>query len=282
MTEHTAGLVYQGQSGALNESVSDVFATCLKQRLLGQARGRGRLADRRRAVPARRQRARAARHGRARDGVRRPGARPRPAAGPHGLLRRDRPRTTAASTSTPGSRTGPSTWPRSRSAARPPRARAGSGTTPSPVARSAPGRTSPAFAAATVAAAGAARRRGRGGVGDRRRHPGRVGRRAGAARAAVEAPRDASASAVPAASPGRTTAGAVDLDTDDDRAAELADLVSRIDLRTVAGGHPHPDMYVYDFDLCGSARHRPRAAPHRRPPPHRRPRPGPAAGGDSP
>ena len=36
VTEHTAGLVYRGQSGALNESVSDVFAVCLKQRLLGQ------------------------------------------------------------------------------------------------------------------------------------------------------------------------------------------------------------------------------------------------------
>ena len=36
VTEHTAGLVYEGQSGALNESVSDVFAACLKQRLLGQ------------------------------------------------------------------------------------------------------------------------------------------------------------------------------------------------------------------------------------------------------
>ncbi len=36
VTEHTAGLRYQGQSGALNESVSDVFASCLKQRVLGQ------------------------------------------------------------------------------------------------------------------------------------------------------------------------------------------------------------------------------------------------------
>lgn len=36
VTESTAGLVYRGQSGALNESVSDVFAICLKQRLLGQ------------------------------------------------------------------------------------------------------------------------------------------------------------------------------------------------------------------------------------------------------
>ena len=36
VTEHTAGLVYSDQPGALNESVSDVFAACLKQRLLGQ------------------------------------------------------------------------------------------------------------------------------------------------------------------------------------------------------------------------------------------------------
>ncbi|MFC6345541.1 M4 family metallopeptidase, partial [Nocardioides hankookensis] len=37
VTEHTAGLVYEDQPGALNESVSDVFAACLKQRLLGQS-----------------------------------------------------------------------------------------------------------------------------------------------------------------------------------------------------------------------------------------------------
>ena len=36
VTEHTAALVYEGQSGALNESVSDVFASCVRQRLLGQ------------------------------------------------------------------------------------------------------------------------------------------------------------------------------------------------------------------------------------------------------
>ena len=35
--EHTADLIYSGQSGALNESVADVFAACLKQRLLGQS-----------------------------------------------------------------------------------------------------------------------------------------------------------------------------------------------------------------------------------------------------
>ncbi|MDQ4109978.1 MAG: M4 family metallopeptidase [Actinomycetota bacterium] len=37
VTEHSAGLVYQGQPGALNESMSDVFGSCLKQRLLGQS-----------------------------------------------------------------------------------------------------------------------------------------------------------------------------------------------------------------------------------------------------
>jgi hypothetical protein len=37
VTQFTANLTYQGQSGALNESISDVFGTCLKQRLLGQS-----------------------------------------------------------------------------------------------------------------------------------------------------------------------------------------------------------------------------------------------------
>ena len=39
--EHTANLVYRGQSGALNESVADVFAACLKQRVLGQTAAEG-------------------------------------------------------------------------------------------------------------------------------------------------------------------------------------------------------------------------------------------------
>jgi hypothetical protein len=36
VTELTAALVYQGQSGALNESISDVFGSLVKQRSLGQ------------------------------------------------------------------------------------------------------------------------------------------------------------------------------------------------------------------------------------------------------
>ncbi len=39
--EHTANLVYRDQSGALNESVADVFAACLKQRVLGQTAAEG-------------------------------------------------------------------------------------------------------------------------------------------------------------------------------------------------------------------------------------------------
>ena len=37
VTEYTAALDYQGQSGALNESVSDVFGSLVKQRALGQS-----------------------------------------------------------------------------------------------------------------------------------------------------------------------------------------------------------------------------------------------------
>jgi len=37
VTQFTANLTYNGQSGALNESISDVFGSCLKQRLLGES-----------------------------------------------------------------------------------------------------------------------------------------------------------------------------------------------------------------------------------------------------
>ena len=36
VTQNTANLAYSGQSGALNESISDVFGSLVKQRLLGQ------------------------------------------------------------------------------------------------------------------------------------------------------------------------------------------------------------------------------------------------------
>ena len=39
VTQFTAGLIYEGQSGALNESISDAFASMTKQRALGQSAG---------------------------------------------------------------------------------------------------------------------------------------------------------------------------------------------------------------------------------------------------
>ena len=41
VTENTAALVYRDQSGALNESVSDVFAACFKQHLAGESAAEG-------------------------------------------------------------------------------------------------------------------------------------------------------------------------------------------------------------------------------------------------
>ena len=41
VTEHAAGLLYEDQPGALNESMSDVFAACMRQRLLGQDAAEG-------------------------------------------------------------------------------------------------------------------------------------------------------------------------------------------------------------------------------------------------
>ena len=50
---------------------------------------------------------------------------------------------------------------------------------------------------------------------------------------------------------GRTAEGSVDLASHDVRVPEVRTLVDRIDLSHVAGGNPHPDMFVYAFDLCG-------------------------------
>lgn len=51
---------------------------------------------------------------------------------------------------------------------------------------------------------------------------------------------------------GLRAAGEVDLDADDPRGPELRGLVDRVDVRALVGGPPHPDGYVYDFDLCGA------------------------------
>ncbi len=128
VTQYEASLDYADQPGALNESFSDVFGSLVKQRTLGQTADAGRLADRRRPVHAGDPRRGAALDEGAGHRLRRPAARQGPAARAHGALRRRRPTTTAASTSTPAFPTARSTWRRSRSAASPGRRRARSGT----------------------------------------------------------------------------------------------------------------------------------------------------------
>ena len=128
VTERTAGLVYEGQSGALNESVPDVFASCLKQRLLGEDAVAGDwLIGAGLFLPG--VEGRALRAWRPRNGLRRPRPGQGPAARPHGRLHRHhrRPRRRP---STPAYPTGPSSSRRPRSAGRPRRAPGGSGTPP--------------------------------------------------------------------------------------------------------------------------------------------------------
>jgi hypothetical protein len=51
---------------------------------------------------------------------------------------------------------------------------------------------------------------------------------------------------------GRTTGGEVDLDGPDPRAAEVRELVRGLDLRGVVPAPPKPDMFVYTFEICGA------------------------------
>lgn len=53
---------------------------------------------------------------------------------------------------------------------------------------------------------------------------------------------------------GLISEGRVNLDTQDDRAPELRELVDRVDVEAVDGGEAaQPDRYVYDFELCGAS-----------------------------
>ena len=89
VTQHTANLTYQGQSGALNESVSDVFGSLPQAAARGGDRRRGRLADRRGHLQARHPGHCAAVDEGARHGLRRPEAGQGPAGLLDGRLRRD-------------------------------------------------------------------------------------------------------------------------------------------------------------------------------------------------
>jgi hypothetical protein len=248
VTEHTAGLVYDGQSGALNESVSDVFAACLKQRLLGQDAvagdwliGAGLFLP---GVQARALRDMAHPGTAYDDPVL--GKDPQPdhmddyveTTDDHGGVHLNsgipnRAFQLAATAIGGSSAEGAGRiWYAALTGELSSRA------------------DFAAFAAATVAAAG--------------EHADQVAE----AWATVGVTSGTSTSGP--GQPPPTTAderrvrvrrtggfaglvadGEVDLDADDRRGPELAELVDRIDLREVAGGTPKPDMYIYAFDLCG-------------------------------
>lgn len=247
VTEHTAGLVYRDQPGALNESVSDVFAACLKQRLLGQTPadadwliGAGIFAA---GIQARALRDMAA-----------PGT-----AYDDPVLGRD-PQvghlddyvTTADDNGGVHLNSGIPNRAFQLAAV------AIGGTTWEGAGRVwydaltggsvGPSSDFAAFAAATVAAAGAHAEA----VGSAWET---VGVTPGAAPAASTPSPTAGARRVSVRRTGGFAGlradGELDLDGGDPRAPEVAALVDRVDLRAVTSAPPQPDRYVYSFDLCG-------------------------------
>ena len=247
VTEHTAGLVYRDQPGALNESVSDVFAACLKQRLLGQTPAEADwLIGAGIFVPGIQARA-------LRD-MATPGT-----AYDDPVLGRD-PQVghlddyVTTSEDNGGVHLNSGIPNRAFQLA----AVAIGATTWEGAGRVwydaltggsvGPSSDFAAFAAATVAAAGA--------------HADAVG---AAWDAVGVTPGATPAGGTPSAAAGgrrvsvrRTggfaglrAGGELDLDGDDPRAPEVAALVDRVDLRAVTSAPPQPDRYVYSFDLCG-------------------------------
>ena len=251
VTEHTAGLVYEGQSGALNESVSDVFAACLKQRLLGRDAVAGDwLIGAGLFLPGI--------QGRALRDMAHPGTAyddpvlgkdPQPAHMDDYVDTTDDHGGVHLNSGIPNRAFQLAAVAIGGSAAE------GAGRIwYAALTGGLPSRSDFAgFAAATVAAAGehaelveeAWRTVGvtahTGTSGPGQPPPADSGRTVRVRRTGGFA--------------GLTADGEVDLDAADDlrasELAELAELVDRIDLREVAGGAPKPDMFVYAFDLCG-------------------------------
>ena len=234
VTEHTAGLRYQDQPGALNESVSDVFAACLKQRLLGQSAaeadwliGEGIFVA---GIKARALRD-MANPGTAYDD---PALGRDPQVGTFGdyVETEDDNGGVHINSGIPNrafqlaaTGIGGTSWD-------------GAGRVwYDALTGGAVGADTDfaGFAAATVAAAGGhadAVRRAWSAVGVTTGRLVSVRRSGGFA--------------------GLRASGEADLDADDPRAAELAALVDRVDVAALPAGDPHPDRYVYDFDLCGT------------------------------
>ncbi len=250
VTEKTAGLTYAGQSGALNESVSDVFASCLKQWVLGQTVdqadwliGQGLFLP---GVRARALRDMAAPGTAYDDPV--IGRDPQVGhwddfvvttddnGGVHlnsGIPNRAFQRAAVAIGGTAWAGAGQIWY-----------AALVSGTLDADADFG-------AFAAATVAAAG--------------------GHAAAVRQAWLDVGVDTAAPS-PAADPvsapsrptgtvavrrsggfaGRTTTGAVDLDGADPRAPEVRDLVTGLDMRGLKPALPKPDMFTYTFEICGA------------------------------
>jgi hypothetical protein len=247
VTEHSAGLTYQGQSGALNESVSDVFGSCLKQRLLGQRAdeadwliGEGLFLP---GVQARALRD-MAHPGTAYDDPRL-GQDPQVGHMDDYVETGDDNGGVHLNSGIPNrafqlaaTAIGGTSW---------------DGAGRIWFAALTGGRVGPdtdfqGFAAATVAAAG--------------EHAGSVAGAweavgvSGTMPAGGTPTRPGSASAVSVRRSGGfaglTREGVVDLDGDDDRVGELRDLVARVDPADLPGGDGGADRFVYDFDLCGS------------------------------
>ena len=256
VTERTAALAYAGQSGALNESVSDVFASCLKQRLLGQtALEAGWLIGEGIFVPGI--------HARGLRDMAAPGtAYDDPALGKDPQAA-DMSGYVDTTDDNGGVHLNSGIPNRAfQLAATGIGGRSWEGAGAIWYAALTGGRVTArtdfaGFAAATVAAAGAH-------AEVVARAWAEVGVTPASPTAAPPAPGTAEGSG-PAPSPagvvrvrrsggfaGLTAGGEVDLTDDDPRAPEVRSLVARIDVAALRGGAPHPDAYVYDLDLCGS------------------------------
>ncbi|WP_248583316.1 protealysin inhibitor emfourin [Nocardioides sp. InS609-2] len=253
VTESTAALAYEGQPGALNESVSDVFASCLKQRVLGQTVdqadwliGEGLFLP---GVQARALRDMAAPGTAYDDPVL--GQDPQVGHMDEFVDTADDNGGTHINSGIPNRAfhlaalaIGGSVW---QGAGQIWYAALTSG-------RLAADADFSAFAAATVAAAG-----------DRAEAVGQAWLQVGVDPGGESVPTGTGAAASPTDVPagvvavrrsggfaGRTTVGVVDLDGADPRADEVRDLVSGLDLRRVKPALPKPDMFTYTFEICGA------------------------------
>ncbi|MDI6910947.1 protealysin inhibitor emfourin [Nocardioides sp.] len=258
VTEHTAGLRYRDQPGALNESVSDVFAACLKQRLLGQTAAEADwLIGAGIFLPGI--------HARALRDMAAPGtAYDDPALGRDPQVGHLRDYVDTAEDNggvhinsgipnrafqLAATAVGGSTWEGAGRVWYDALTGGGVGADTGFAG----------FAAATVAAAGAHAEAVRGAWAEVGVTVDVAGVGGGGAAAGGAAGGGGASGGSRWVSVRRTggfaglrAAGELDLDGDDPRAREVADLVGRVDLGVVGSGDPHPDRYVYAFDLCGS------------------------------